>query len=214
MRTNAFFAIHDKSGRENLISRIKEEYPNILYLKVPGDIPLTQQEKICQSVSDIIKNVLSAAENTNYGELEIPIGIVIDHSSGQGKIPHLEWYMSTNKSRNVSIILVAEDIKQIRDIYGDHTANIIVNCLDRIQEDKSIMEISEERDMEIIFSNPVLREAAGIDSIKRTPEQEKAFQIWKSPLLSGILTTEQLMHGIKKRCKQRKKDRNGKHGET
>ena len=136
MRTNAFFVIHDEGGRENLISRIKEEYPNILYLKVPGDVPQTQKDKICQSISDIIKNILSAAESTYYGELEIPIGIVIDHSSGQGKIPHLEWYMSTNKSRNVSIILVAKDIKQIRDIYGDAAETIIV-CFDRVHSKDS-----------------------------------------------------------------------------
>lgn len=145
MRTNAFIAIHDERGRENLISRIKEEYPNILYLKVPGDVPQDRQDKICRNISDIIKNILSAAENTYYGELEVPIGIVIDHSSGEGKIPHLEWYMSTNKSRNVSIILVAEDIKQITDIYGDHTANIIINCFDRMQNSGRLKQTKEKK---------------------------------------------------------------------
>ena len=143
MRTNAFIAVQDGSGQENLISRIKEEYPNILYLKVPGDIPEEKQDRICRNISDIIKNILSAAEDSYYGELDVPIGIVIDHSAGKGRIPHLEWYMSTNKSRNVNIILAAEDIKQIRDIYGD-AAETIIFCFDRVHSKDSILARQEK----------------------------------------------------------------------
>lgn len=59
--------------------------------------------------------------------LPVPVNVVLEEAANIGEIVGLEKYLSTARSRSISITMILQGIGQLRSIYGEETTNTILN---------------------------------------------------------------------------------------
>lgn len=74
----------------------------------------------------LISKMYEMARRYDNGEIPIPLQIVLDEFTNIGKLPDYLGIISTVRSRNVGITMIAQSFVQIKDVYGENGLETIL----------------------------------------------------------------------------------------
>ena len=78
--------------------------------------------------TQLFQNLIKKADTVYHGKLPVHTRFIMDDFANCGKIPNIENYISTARSRNISISMILQSESQLQNLYGSMADNIITNC--------------------------------------------------------------------------------------
>lgn len=99
----------------------------IYYVEMPDQHKMTR----CLAslfFSFLFLDLVDYADSLMTQRLPVPVSVIIEEAYAVGKIPTITDALGTVRSRGIGITLIAQDIPQFRELYGDNLTEIIQDC--------------------------------------------------------------------------------------
>lgn len=124
--TKSIGLMHILSHDNTDISNLKVEKPFAIYLILPDEFISTIAPVAAIFLNQIIK-ILGANAREYKGKLPVRVNVIIEELGQIGKsLPELPTLLSVSRSRNIRIMAVLQDEKQLESIFGKSDADTII----------------------------------------------------------------------------------------
>ena len=122
-------------------------------------------------------NLINYADEQPGGETKVPVNFLLDEFPSLGTLPDWDKKMSTVRKRNLSIIMIFQDITQLQNRYHDTYWTILANCSTWL-----ILGINDE------VTGDIIAKRVGTTTIEVSTERHEAIE---SPLASALRSKNQ-----------------------
>lgn len=118
----------------NITSADEIDFEQIAKKKTVLFVCVPDTEKTYNAISStlmavMMKKIFDYADSTPNEETDVPVDIIIDEFPTLGKIDGIERYFATGRSRNIGIHIIAQNLPQMYEVYGENlTENILSLC--------------------------------------------------------------------------------------
>ena len=118
----------------NITSTDELDFEQIAKKKTVLFVCVPDTEKTYNAISStlmavMMKKIFDYADSTPNEETDVPVDVIIDEFPTLGKIDGIERYFATGRSRNIGIHIIAQNIPQMYEVYGENlTENILSLC--------------------------------------------------------------------------------------